>query len=169
MRRKQLILILTVFVLAAVMMGSASAVDSSGDFLNESDGADVPSVDNDSSSLPSTTNTEVVDPIIGVDVNYEYSDDKINPEITVKDENGEKINYNKTINPIFGYYELSFFYNATNGTIFNITVSAPGYITQTQQISVYADPNNPTDPNYYGNAIFNMNATAAYKLGREVT
>lgn len=170
--RKQVILIASVFLLAAMMMGSVSAADLSNGGLNESSNlTDDNSVNiNSSSSLPNSTNNNVVDPIIGVKVNYEYSDDDINPEITVKDQAGVKINYTKTKDILFGHYILSFLYpGVVNGTKFNITVAAAGYTTQTQQVGVYTNPSDATDPNFYGNSIFNMKATSNYKLGREVT
>ncbi|MBI5679321.1 MAG: hypothetical protein HZC47_00255 [Methanobacterium sp.] len=112
-----------------------------------------------------------VDPIIGVKVNYEYpSDNGINPEIKVKDVNGAHIDHTKTYDNVFNGYKLSFIYpGAVDGTKFNITVSAPGYIVQTKQVGVSHDLSNPSDSNLYGNADFNMQATANYKLGREVT
>ncbi len=115
-------------------------------------------------------NKQLVDPIIGIKVNYEYFDDNINPEIKVKDSNGANINFTKTYKPAFQSYEVSFGYpGAVNGTKFNVSVSAPGYATQNQQISVFLNTLNASDTNLYGSATFNMKATANYKIGREVT
>jgi len=126
---------------------------------------------NDTNLNQSTSgNNQLVDPIIGVKVNYEYSDDVINPEIKVKDSNGVNINFTKTFNQTFQGYVVSFDYpGAVNGTKFNITVSAPGYTTQSQMIEVFLNALDASDTNLYGSATFNMKATAAYKLGREVT
>ncbi|MGF7117304.1 FmdE family protein [Methanobacterium oryzae] len=125
---------------------------------------------NDSNLNQSSGDNQLVDPIIGVKVNYEYPDDVINPEISVKDSNGAKINFTKTYDNAFKGYKLSFDYaGAVNGTKFNITVSAPGYTTQSQMIRVFLNPDNVTDTNLYGSATFNMKATSNYKLGREVT
>lgn len=143
--------------------GTASADDSST-------GGDENSI-LDQSQSSSLGNDQSVDPIIGVKVNYEYSSDSgINPEIKVKDTNGENIDYTKTYNNAFGGYELSFMYpGAVDGTKFDVSVSAPGYITQTKQVSVSPSLTDPTDPNLYANTDFDMKATENYKLGREVT
>jgi formylmethanofuran dehydrogenase subunit E-like metal-binding protein len=116
-------------------------------------------------------NQTLIDPIIGVEVKYEYDSDKnITPEILVTDSTGTKINFTKTYSDAFKAYQVSFDYaGVVNGTKFNITVSAPGYISQMQQVSVFTSATNGSDPNYYANVIFNMNATANYKLGRIVT
>ncbi|MDP1552269.1 MAG: FmdE family protein [Methanobacteriaceae archaeon] len=170
--KKQMFLILSVCMLVLMMVGSVAADDSSdGGVVNSSSIADDDQIlGNDSDSNQNSAEPELIDPIIGVKVNYEYSDDVINPEIVVKDSTGANINFNKTIDPIFGHYIVSFLYlGANNGTKFNVSVSAPGYTTQTQQIAVYFNPNNSTDPNLYGNATFNMKATNNYKLGRTVT
>lgn len=125
---------------------------------------------NDTNLNQSSGDNQLVDPIIGVKVNYEYSDDVINPEIKVKDSNGANINFTKTFNQTFQGYVVSFDYpGAVNGTKFNITVSAPGYTTQSQMIEVFLNALDASDTNLYGSATFNMQATAAYKLGREVT
>jgi len=124
----------------------------------------------DSGSQSTSDDDQPVDPIIGVKVNYEYSDDVINPSISLKDASGNSINFTKEYDMAFQGYKLIFDYTgAVNGTKFNVTVSAPGYTTQSQMIGVFLNPANDTDTNLYGSATFNMNATAAYKLGREVT
>lgn len=172
MMKKQMFLILSICMLVLMMVGSVAADDSSdGGVINSSSITDDDQIlGNESDYNQNSTEQELVDPIIGVKVNYEYSDDIINPEIVVKDSTGANINFNKTIDPIFGHYIVSFLYlGANNGTNFNVSVSAPGYITQTQQIAVNFNPNNSTDPNLYGNATFNMKATDNYKLGRTVT
>jgi len=121
-------------------------------------------------SSSSEDSQQLINTIIGVKVNYEYSDDVINPEIRVKDSNGVNINFTKTYNIVFRGHEVSFNnIGAVNGTKFNVSVSAPGYITQEQQISVFLNALNATDANLYGSATFNMIATANYRLGREVT
>ncbi len=147
-------------LLTLCICGTVSAEDLSSTGGNDSD---VQSTVSD--------NQTVIDPIIGVKVGYEYSsDNSINPEITVKDNNGTKIAYNKTYDMAFQGYKLSFLYpGAVNGTKFNVTVAASGYTTQTKEVGVFFDPNNDSDPNLYGSSTFNMMATANYKLGREVT
>lgn len=108
-----------------------------------------------------------VDSYIGVKVNYEYSDDVINPDISVKDSNNNSVNYNKTYDNAFNGYKLNIISpDIVNGTNFKVTVKAPGYITQTKNTALHQSG---TDPNFYGNAEFAMKATENYKLGREVT
>lgn len=147
-------------LLTLCICGTVSAEDLSSTGGNDSDAQSTVS-----------DNQTVIDPIIGVKVGYEYSSDSsINPEITVKDNNGTKIAYNKTYDMAFQGYKLSFLYpGAVNGTKFNVTVAASGYTTQTKEVGVFFDPNNSSDPNLYGSSTFNMMATANYKLGREVT
>ncbi|MCZ3367151.1 MULTISPECIES: FmdE family protein [Methanobacterium] len=158
-KRHMVLLVLTV-LFALFICGAASAADSS-------------TTNGSGSNLTNSTSAgshHVVDPIIGVKVGYEYSSDSINPEITVKDSKGAKINATKTYDMAFKGYKLSFDYaGAVNGTKFNVSVSAPGYTTQSQMIAVFFNSANATDTNLYGSATFNMKATAAYKLGREAT
>ncbi|MFU2192017.1 FmdE family protein [Methanobacterium sp. MZD130B] len=139
--------------MAVILCGAVSAADSS----DVGGGAGLPDVNSSDASL--------VDPIIDVNVNYEYKDDTINPEITVKDSSDVNIKFNTTVLPK-GKYRLSFDYpGVVNGALFKIIVKAPGYIEQTQNVRVYQSG---TDPNFYGDATFNMKATDNYKLGREV-
>lgn len=150
-----MVLLSLTVLLALCICGAVSAED-----LSTTGGNETTTVDN-----------QMVDPIIGITVNYEYDSDKnINPEIKVYDTTGTKINFTKTYSDAFKAYQLSFDYSGVvNGTKFNITVSAQGYITQMQQVSVFTSATNGSDPNYYANAVFNMKATANYKLGRTVT
>lgn len=126
---------------------------------------------NSSLNKSASGNNSLVDPIIGVKVNYEYSSDSgINPGISVKDSKGAKIKFTKTYDPLYKGYKLSFNYTgAVSGTKFKVAVSAPGYKTQEQSIAVFLNPKDASDPNLYGSATFNMKATANYKLGRKVT
>jgi formylmethanofuran dehydrogenase subunit E-like metal-binding protein len=166
MRKQGAILGLTI-VMAILLCGAVSATDPStdGDVLSSNQ-----SMNMSANSESQVQNTQPVDPIIGVKVNYPYSSDSgINPEIKVKDSNGAAINFTKSYDSAFQGYKVSFNYpGAANGTKFNLSVSAPGYITQEQQIAVYTS-SDISDPNFYGSATFNMQATAAYKLGRDVT
>ncbi len=153
--RKQGVILVIATLMAVILCGAVSAADSS-DVGGEAGLPDVNSSD-----------TGLVDPIIGVEVNYEYQDDNINPEITVTDSNNASINFTKTYDQAFQGYRLNFTYpGVVNGTLFKIMVKAPGYVTQTQNVLVNQDGN---DPNFYGSATFNMKATANYKLGRQIT
>ncbi|WP_245837434.1 MULTISPECIES: FmdE family protein [Methanobacterium] len=171
-KRNMVLLVLTV-LFTLFICGAASAADSStigGNGTSSDLNLSVQNSTDSVSQLSSQNNSPVVDPIIGVKVGYEYSSDSINPEITVKDSKGTKINVTKTYDMAFEGYRLSFDYaGAVNGTKFNVSVSAPGYTTQSQMIGVFLNSANATDTNLYGSATFNMKATAAYKLGREVT
>lgn len=158
--RRNIVLLVFLVLIALAVSGTASAEDlsttgGSTDILNQSAPAG---------------NSQLVDPIIGVKVKYEYANDVINPGIKVKDSNGVNINFTRTYDHAFQGYKVSFDYpGAVNGTKFNLTVSAPGYVTQNQQISVFLNDLNSSDTNLYGHATFNMKATANYKLGREIT
>jgi formylmethanofuran dehydrogenase subunit E-like metal-binding protein len=151
--RKQGLIMVIAMLMAVILCGAVSAADSS----STGGGTDLPDVNSSDSGL--------VDPIIQVNVNYEYPDDQIKPEITVTDSNNVQIPVTNT--PAFKGYRLSFDYpGVANGTLFKILVKAPGYIDQTQNVRVYQDG---TDPNFYGSATFDMKATDNYKLGREIT
>ena len=163
MRKQGLIIGLTM-LMVMVLCGAVSAADSS------TDGGALQSSQVMNVSNSSAQSSALVDPVFGVKVNYPYSSDSgINPEIKVKDSTGKTINFTKTYDSAFKGYKVSFDYTGVvNGTTFNISVSAPGYMTQEQKIAVYTS-SDATDPNFYGSATFNMKATAAYKLGRDVT
>jgi len=151
MRKKGVILMLTA-LMAVILCGAVSAADSS------TTGAE--------GNLSDSNTSEEVDPILWVTVNYEYTDDVINPEITVTDSNNDAVAFDKT-KYSDKLYKLNFTYTGvTNGTQFNVLVKTPGYIDQTQQVEV----NKPeSEPDFVGAATFNMLATENYKLGRKVT
>ena len=150
--KKQGIILVLVAVMAVLLCGAVSAADSSTtevDVLGEGNASE-----------------PAVDPTLWVTVNYEYPDDVINPGIEIKDSNNasmdfDKVAYSNTL------YKLNFTYpGVTNGMLFKVTVSAPGYTTQSQNVAVNQAG---SDPEFYGNAAFNMKATSNYQLGREVT
>ncbi|MDG3546383.1 FmdE family protein [Methanobacterium formicicum] len=149
MKKQGLILVIAT-LMAVILCGAASAADSST-IGGEGDISDVNS-------------SEEADPILWVNVTYEYND-TINPEITVTDSDNNSVAFNKTLDS-GTLYKLNFTYpGVTNGTVFNVMVKAPGYITQIKQVTVNQSG---TDP-FVGNADFNMQATENYKLGREIT
>jgi len=150
--RKQGVIIVLVALMAVVLCGAASAADSS---INGGEG-----------NISDINASEEVDPVLWVNVAYEYADDKINPEFTVTDSNNDSVAFDKT-KYSDTLYKLNFTYNGvTNGTLFNVLVQAPGYVDQTQQVAVQQEG---TDPEFIGGATFNMQATDNYKLGRQVT
>ena len=150
--RKQGVILVIATLMALILCGAVSATDSS-----TTGGED---------NLSDVNASEPVDPILWVDVGYEYADDKINPEIAVTDSNNDSVTFDKT-KYSDTLYKLNFTYaGVTNGTMFNVMVSAPGYITQKKQVTVYQAG---TDPDFVGNLNFGMKATENYKLGREVT
>jgi formylmethanofuran dehydrogenase subunit E-like metal-binding protein len=149
-------------------------------------------------AMESVAEAAYIDVVIGVTVGFEYPSDGniINPHITVKDEGGNSIVFNKRYNLAYRAWEVSFKYpgvasavyqtggaegsvaTATYGggeTVatavytFRVTVSAPGYEAWEQEVEVRRDPARPDDPVYYGNAAFNLRATPGYRLGREIT
>jgi len=148
--KKQGVILVIATLMAVILCGAASAADSStiGGEGNISD-----------------VNSSEVDPILWVDVGYEYDDD-INPDITVTDSANNSVAFDKT-KYSDTLYKLNFTYaGVTNGTVFNVMVRAPGYITQIKPVTVNQAG---TDPEFVGTADFDMVATDNYRLGREVT
>ena len=101
------------------------------------------------------TNVDTITPTksINVDVNYEYANDNNNviPDFYIY--SGEdKIEYNKEL-VSSNRFVLTFKDNSSNG--YNITALTAGYISQSQIIS--------------DSITFNLKASDAYKLGRDVT
>lgn len=151
MRKQGAILVITAF-LAVILCGAVSAADSS---INGGEG-----------NISDINASEDVDPILLVTVNYEYDDDEINPEIEITDSDNNSIAFDKE-KLSDTLYKLNFTYGGlTNGTLFNVIVRAPGYVDQTQQVEVNQGS---SDPEFYGTATFDMEATTNYKIGREVT
>lgn len=93
---------------------------------------------------------------MNININYEYNDN-INPEISVY-HNNVSVDYTKQINR--PNYKISL-NNTTEGDTYSISVSAPGYITQTKDITVNSQLTR--------NITFDLKATEIYKLGHEVT
>ncbi|MFA0832879.1 MAG: FmdE family protein, partial [Methanobacterium formicicum] len=150
--RKQGVILVIATLMAVILCGAVSATDSSTTG-GEGNISDVNSSGN-------------VDPILWVNVGYEYANDNITPEIKVTDSDNNSVAFDKT-KYSDTLYKLNFTYaGVTNGTMFNVMVSAPGYITQKKQVTVYQAG---TDPDFVGNLSFDMKATENYKLGREVT
>lgn len=149
--KKQGVILVIATLMAVILCGAVSAADSStiGGEGNISD----------------VNSSEEADPILWVDVGYEYDDD-INPDITVTDSDNNSVSFDKT-KYSDTLYKLNFTYaGVTNGTVFNVMVSAPGYITQIKPVTVNQAG---TDPEFVGTADFDMVATDNYRLGREVT
>ncbi|MDY9923317.1 FmdE family protein [Methanobacterium sp.] len=150
--RKQGVILVIATLMALILCGAVSATDSS--------------TSGGEGNLSDVNTSEVVDPILWVNVSYEYADDKINPEIEVTDSNNDSVAFDKT-KYSDTLYKLNFTYEGVvNGTLFNVKISAPGYINQTQKMAVNQAG---TDPEFVGIATFNLQATENYKLGREVT
>jgi len=104
---------------------------------------------------------------IGIKVNYEYPDDQINPTIELTDSNGP-INYQKIFDPAANITKITFQHPQPE-TKFNITIKTPGYQTKTQELTLTKNPTNPEDPKYYTHLQITLQATEAYKTGREIT
>lgn len=105
----------------------------------------------DNSTSPSN-NIESID----VTVNYEYKSDinQIHPDFYISN-NGVNIKFNESnINNVF---KLKFLNGSSD--MYNVTVMSAGYITQSKLINI-------TNINTLN---FDLKATAAYKLGRDVT
>ncbi|BDZ70886.1 FmdE family protein [Methanobacterium petrolearium] len=151
MRKQGVIMVITV-LMAVILCGAGSAADSS---INGGEG-----------NVSDVNVSEDIDPILLVTVNYEYDDDEINPEIAITDSDNNSVVFDKE-KLSDTLYKLNFTYpGLTNGTLFNVMVRAPGYVDQTKQVEVNQGG---SDPEFYGSAPFDMEATSNYKLGREVT
>ncbi|WP_370005698.1 FmdE family protein [Methanothermobacter sp. KEPCO 2] len=139
--RRQYFMVFMVLLVAVALTGSVSAVDTACE--------------------------------VGVDVKYEFADDnpRINPDINcITDANGSKINFTKTFDPAANRTKIIFNYqNVTNTTKFRIKVTAPGYRDLVHEFTLSTNPANPLDTKYYALLSLKMNATDAYKLGREIT
>ncbi len=105
---------------------------------------------------------------VGVKINYEYDDDngQINPTIQeLIDEKGTKINFTKTFDPAANITKIIYQYNnITNTTKFQIKITAPGYKTLTHEFTL-----NDYGSYYAQHLSLTMEATEAYKIGREIT
>ncbi|MGE0065000.1 MAG: FmdE family protein [Methanobacteriales archaeon] len=105
---------------------------------------------------------------VGVKINYEYADDngQINPTIQeLIDEKGTKINFTKTFDPAANITKIIYQYNnITNTTKFQIKITAPGYKTLTHEFTL-----NDYGSYYAQHLSLTMEATEAYKIGREIT
>ena len=136
--RKQLFLLLSITMLVLFVMGGVSAQDA--DVV--SDASDVLSVDSGLSQ-------------VNVDVNYEFTNDngKITPTFNVANNTVKSQDYNAANK----YYNVLI--NSAVSDKVNISVSAPGYITQYK----FADVNS-TSP-----IKVDMMASESYKLGYEIT
>ena len=95
---------------------------------------------------------------ITVKVNYEYSDDngKINPTINI---NNGKVISNEYDGSTKNYKVKINYTNILNK--FNLSISAPGYLTQYKLVDITGINDSPI--------VFNLIASDSYKLGRDVT
>jgi hypothetical protein len=146
--RKQGVIIVIAALMALILCGAVSATDSS--------------TTGGEGNLSDVNASEPVDPILWVDVGYEYADDKINPEIAVTDSANNSVAFDKT-KYSDTRYKLNFTYDGViNGTLFNVILRAPGYIAQTQQVEVTQAG---TDPEFIGFASFDMKVYRELQTG----
>lgn len=145
------LILLTIGTVSAVEDTTISNTDNTNNL--ESSTNDI-KLDSSNSNDKSTYNLDLK-------INYEYSENNnvMNPTINIKESNNT-LNLNKTYSN--GIYQVKL--NSNSISILNITVSAPGYITQSQLLTIN---NNQSD--LLGNLVFNMKATESYQLGRDVT
>lgn len=101
---------------------------------------------------------------VGVDVNYQYAGDAINPTFNIINDQGS-LQFIKEFDSGSGEYKLILNKSQISpSSSYNISVSAPGYITQVQIIKF----NNVSSP-VLSNLVFNMKATDNYIYGKEIT
>ena len=120
---------------------------------------DVNSTEISSSDLASDEITEYADVSINVKVDYEYSSDvnTVEPDFYVS-ANDKDITFTKTYNSTTNNYELKLLNQSSISDSYNITAMTTGYLSNSQII------------NSIDNTIsFNLKATDAYKLGRDLT
>lgn len=122
------------------------------------------------SAGPIPTSTPMVDPRVAVKVSYEYASDagKINPYFELTDRQGNRIPYKRSYDPRFGTYELIFDLAVDpQDPKVNLKVTAPGYQPWLGEVTLYRNPVYAEDPDYYGYVELTMQATPAYRAGRE--
>lgn len=110
------------------------------------------------------------DPRVGIKVVFEYPSDGdlINPHIEITDAGGNPIAVEKRYDPVYKTYEVNFVYPVgDDNNTFTVLVTAPGYEDTSRAFSVYRNPRDPDDPVYYGYVEVGLNATPAYRLGRD--
>ncbi len=107
---------------------------------------------------------------VGVLVSYQYSDDsgRINPTLEISD-SGNGIDYNRSYDPSSGYTKLIFHHSNISAANLTLTVKAPGYVTAERRLSLTLNPMDPGDTRYYASINLVLNASEAYRIGRDVT
>lgn len=145
---KKILIFLLVLIFLTIGNVSASNID------NTTNLEDTLQYNSDIESPLKSSNISDID----VKVNFEYSDDngKISPTINI---NNGKVISKKHDNSV-KLYKIKI--NSTNIlNEFNLSVSAPGYLTQYQLIDISSISSTPL--------VFNLKASDSYKLGRDVT
>ena len=142
-----------------LMIGGVSAEDVADDSVIAQDSIAIDNQYNLASSdvssvAASNANTSRID----VKVTYEYADDAISPTIKVND----KSVISKEFNSASKIYNVEF-NSADILDKLNITVSAPGYLTQYKLVTP------ELDNSILASVTFDLQASESYKLGRDVT
>ena len=139
------------------MVGAVSAAETTDNSTIEtavSDSMDTNEVVTVTAQSDDTVN--YVESTVNVGVHLEDNDTVINPTITVNNKK-EKVNSTKTYDENLDFYYVDAIHNSED-TELNVTVSAPGYISQSQI--------------FYTNTTkslrFDLSQTDSYKLGREM-
>lgn len=141
-----------------ITLSAVTAADTTADSNSTITAAnDLQSTDADVQTTSQIDNTQTSTMNIGV--NYEYEDDsEINPTVTVSDSDKNKLTSTKTYDDNLDFYYVSVDHNM-NESIFNVSVTAPGYIPQSQTYKL----------NTTKSLVFNLKASDSYKLGRTIT
>ena len=142
-----------------LMIGGVSAEDVADDSVIAQDSIAIDNQYNLASSdvssvAASNANTSRID----VKVTYEFADDAISPTIKVND----KSVISKEFNSASKIYNVEF-NSADILDKLNITVSAPGYLTQYKLVTP------ELDNSILASVTFDLQASESYKLGRDVT
>ncbi len=104
-----------------------------------------------SSDFNVPTIDSITDPIIsGVVLDYRTKSGISDATVTIESEGNLLAN---TTTKEDGSYSIGFI---SDDILFKITATVPGYVPSTKEVTVSSNPNDPTDPNLYGTAVFQL-------------
>ncbi|MEN6574534.1 carboxypeptidase regulatory-like domain-containing protein [Methanobacterium aggregans] len=141
----QVKMVLLACVLVLALSGTASASDTNNTTIY----SDNSSLNSDQS--PALNTNSYPDPIVsGVVMDNSTHMGVANVSVKIKDQNNNLVA--ETLTNTDGTYSVGFI---NSNTVFNVITSKLGYLTLAKEITVNSGPN-PTDPNLYGTANFQL-------------
>ncbi len=150
-------------VILFITIGAVSAANNSTTDTSSSDIALTSNSNTQTATTPTTTtttNNHNTTDKINIGVKYQYTDDSnINPTVTAMTNinKSTKVNSSKVYDKNLDFYTVTL-NHANNISSFNITVTAPGYKSQTKTFTV----------NKTQSLVFNLKATDSYNYGRKL-